>query len=87
MTCEAEGEPDPQIVWLSQSEGRLRDRGRNYEIVANHTKLVFSGVEKDNEDHYRCRVSVLSISRLLLWQHFLPKENYYIASYFFIKLF
>jgi hypothetical protein len=53
--------PTSQIIWLSQSEGRLRAKGRNYEIKENSTKLVFSGVEKDNEDFYRCRVSTCFI--------------------------
>ena len=59
-----EGSPPPQIVWMSQSQGRLREKGRNYEIVGNQTRLVFTNVEKDNEDRYRCRVSVFGPGRL-----------------------
>nr|XP_020465566.1 immunoglobulin superfamily DCC subclass member 3 [Monopterus albus] len=76
FTCQAQGEPEPQLTWLKN--GQILEPGGHVKLRNNNSTLTIYGISQDDEAIYQCIAensagSTQASARLtVLWANGLP---------------
>uniref|UniRef100_A0A3B4Z070 Immunoglobulin superfamily DCC subclass member 3 n=1 Tax=Stegastes partitus TaxID=144197 RepID=A0A3B4Z070_9TELE len=76
FTCQAQGEPEPQLTWLKN--GQILEPGGHVKLRNNNSTLTIYGIDEDDEAIYQCIAensagSTQASARLtVLWADGLP---------------
>ncbi|XP_067352418.1 immunoglobulin superfamily DCC subclass member 3 isoform X1 [Channa argus] len=78
FTCQAQGEPEPQLTWLKN--GQILEPGGHVKLRNNNSTLTIDGISQEDEAIYQCIAensagSTQASARLtVLWANGLPGE-------------